>query len=45
MLRTVPVEKMETHFKFNNASSENHATYEIMWKNMVQPEGPQITIQ
>jgi len=24
--------------------SENHAGYEIMWKNIVQPDRPQITI-
>jgi len=44
MLQTEPVEKMKTHFKFNNSSSENGPAYEITWKNMVEPERPQITI-
>jgi len=25
-------------------SLENHAVYEIMWKNVVEPDGPQMTI-
>jgi hypothetical protein len=24
--------------------SENHAVYEIMWKNTIQPDRPQMTI-
>ena len=24
---------------------ENHTVYEIMWKNMVEPERPQVTIR
>jgi hypothetical protein len=28
---------------FNNFLSENHAVYEIMWKNTVQPDIPQMT--
>jgi hypothetical protein len=34
-----------THFMFNNFFSENRAVYEIMWKNTVEPERPQISIQ
>jgi hypothetical protein len=30
-------------FMFNNFLSENHAVYEIMWKNTVQPDIPQMT--
>ena len=30
---------------FNNLSTENHAEYEIMWKNMVGPDRPHVTIQ
>ena len=33
------VEKIKTHFFFLN-----HAIYEIMWKNTVEPEGPQMTV-
>jgi len=34
------------HFVFNNFffSFENRAVYEIMWKNIVQPDRPQMTI-
>ena len=28
----------EAHFLFNNSFSKNHTIYEIMWKDMVQPE-------
>jgi len=30
---------------FNNFFSENRALYEIMWKNMVQPDVQQITVR
>jgi len=33
-----------THVVFNTCSSKNRVVYEIMWKNMVQPDRPQITI-
>jgi hypothetical protein len=29
---------------FNNSFPENHAVYEIMWKNMVEPDSSQTTI-
>jgi hypothetical protein len=32
--------EQNTHFMFNNFSSENCAVYEIKWKNMVQPDRP-----
>ena len=32
----------KTHFMFNNFFSENRAVYEIMWKDMVEPDMPQI---
>jgi hypothetical protein len=37
-------ENQNTHFMVNNVSSENCAIYEIMWKNMVEPDRPQKTI-
>jgi hypothetical protein len=40
------VEK-KIHFMFNGffpRKSENIAVYEIMWKNMVQPDRPQMAI-
>jgi len=39
MFQTEVVEKIKTHFFF----SENRAVYEIMWKNIVQPERSKIT--
>jgi hypothetical protein len=42
------VEKMKTHthFMLNNFFFfENRAVYETMSKNMVEPEGPQMTSQ
>jgi hypothetical protein len=38
------VQKIKTHFMFNNFFSENRAVYEIMWKNMVEPNRPKMTI-
>jgi hypothetical protein len=34
-----------THFMFKNIFPENCAIYEIMWKNVVKPYRPQMTIQ
>ena len=31
--------------RFNNFFFENRAVYEIMWKNIVEPDRPQMTIQ
>jgi len=36
-------ENQNTHFTFSNFF-ENHTVYEIMWKNIVEPEEPQMTI-
>jgi len=38
-------ENQNTHFKFNNLFFANFAVYEIVWKNIVQPDMPQITIR
>jgi len=32
------------HFTFNKFFFLNHAVYEIMWKNVVEPGRPQMTI-
>jgi hypothetical protein len=37
-------ENQNTHFGFSNVIFENHAVYEIMWKNIVEPGRPQVTI-
>jgi len=36
-------EKRHTIFMFNNSFSENRAPFEIMWKNMVVPDSPEMT--
>jgi hypothetical protein len=39
------VEKIKTHFITNNVFfSENSAVYEIMWRNVIKLDKPQITI-
>jgi hypothetical protein len=39
------VDKIRTHFLFNNFFFlENRAVYEIMWKNVVALERPQMTV-
>ena len=38
MFQIKVVEKIKTHFTTNNFFSENRAVYEIMWKNIVEPE-------
>jgi hypothetical protein len=37
-------ESQNMHFVFNNFFSENDALYEIMWKNTVEQDRPQMTI-
>jgi len=37
-------ENQNTHFVFNNNFTENRTIYKIMWKNMVQPDRPKMTI-
>jgi hypothetical protein len=38
-------EKIQTHILCSVTSSEDRFLYEIMWKNMVQPDRPQLTIE
>jgi hypothetical protein len=45
MFQTKVVEKIKTHFMFNNSLPEKRALHEIRWKNVVQPDRPQMTIQ
>jgi hypothetical protein len=44
MFQAEAVDKIKTHFAFNNFFSENRAVYEIMWKNVVQLDRPQVPI-
>jgi len=37
-------ETQNTHFISNNFFFENNAIYEIMWKNVVETDRPQMTI-
>jgi len=37
-------ENIKTYFMFNNFFFETNAIYEIMWKNIVQPDRPQMTL-
>jgi hypothetical protein len=45
MFQAKVVEEIKTHFMFNTFFFfENRAVYEIMWKNFVEPDMPQMTI-
>jgi hypothetical protein len=44
MFQTKVIEKIKTHILYSITLSGNCDVYEIMWKNMVQPDRPQITI-
>ena len=37
--------KQNAYFIFNYFSPENLAVFELMWKNMVQPDRPQLKIR
>ena len=46
MLQIKFVQKIKPHtLQFNNSFPKNRAVYEIMWKNVVQPDRPQVAIQ
>ena len=44
MFQTKGVEKTKTQFYFLTLLFKNHAIYEIMWKNTVEPGRPNMTI-
>jgi hypothetical protein len=44
MSETKVVENQNTRFMFSNFS-ENRAVYEIMWKNITEPDRPQMHIE
>jgi len=45
MFQTKVIEKIKSTFLFNNVVLlGNRAYYETKWKNMVQPDGPQMTV-
>jgi len=37
-------ENQNAQFMFRTFFSENHTVYEIVWKNMVEQDRPQITV-
>jgi len=41
MFQTKVVEKIKTRFVFSNFFPESCAVYDIMWKNIVEPDRPQ----
>jgi len=38
------VDEIKTHISRSKAFSKNNVVYEIMWKNMVESDRPQMTI-
>jgi hypothetical protein len=38
-------ENQHTHFLFSNHFKVNRAVYEIMWKNIIESDRPQVTVQ
>jgi hypothetical protein len=44
VFQTIVVEKIKTHILYSILFYDNHVVYEIMWKYMVHPERPQMTI-
>jgi hypothetical protein len=45
MFQTKDAEKIKTNILCSMTFPENHAVYEIMWHNMVEPDRPQLTVQ
>jgi hypothetical protein len=45
MFQTKFVEKIKTHILCLITFFENHAVYELMWENIVEPEWPQMAIR
>jgi BarA-like signal transduction histidine kinase len=44
MFHTKVVEKIKTRVLFSVTFPDNRDIYDIMWKNMVEPDRPQMTI-
>jgi hypothetical protein len=45
MFQTNCIQKVETRILYAVTFSDNRTVYEIMWKNMVETDKPQMTIQ
>jgi hypothetical protein len=44
MFQTKAVERISTHIMFNKIFPQICAVYEIMWRNMLQPDRAQVAI-
>jgi hypothetical protein len=44
IFQTKVADEIKTHILCSVTFSENHVIYEIMWKNMMEPDRPQMTI-
>ena len=44
MFETKVVEEIKTHIFCSVFCFENHVVYEIMWKNIVEADRPQMTV-
>jgi len=44
IFQTKVVDETKTHILCSVTFSENHVVCEVMWKNMVEPDRPQMTI-
>jgi len=45
IINTAVIDRSRTRLVFNKFFSENSAFYGIMWKNVVEPDRPHVTIQ
>jgi hypothetical protein len=45
MFQAKIMKKITTHLRVQFLVFENHAFYEVMWKNSVEPDRPQMTIR
>jgi len=43
MFQTNVLGKNKTHFTLNDFSPENRADFEVIWKNVVEPDKSQMT--
>ena len=44
MFQSNIIDKIKTYLMFHNLFPENRAAYETMWKNIIQPHMPNMTI-
>jgi hypothetical protein len=44
MFQTEVVQRIKTHILYSKLILENHTVYDVMWKDTVEPDRPQMTI-